>query len=885
MPSNGAALDFTFAGTEGSLSSVADGLGNRIELREDPSLNLAITRIIDADGAVRKENFRRYDPVSRTIEWGDFVGSYSVSLHALFGRPTSIVVGQRRFDIEYDELGRRKLEQKPSGATLRYTYLTNGGLSITDAGGFVRETTLDGFGRTSRIRVPYAGDLTFEYGEGRDFARTDGRAVRTSFGHDVAERLVEISFDGFPDQGLSFEYDAAPFGEGLLTSLERGESRIDRTYDIRGELVEEALTIGSAVFSTRYTYDEKGLTGMIYPSGLELRYHQSSAGRLVGVDARAEAETSFVPVISKITRLPFGPIDTYEVPMTGGQDSAARRYIRTFDEGYRLVEQSLEGVLDWGYAYDDAGLLTKVTDRLAQTENTYQYDEDVRLTEASGAFGQRRYSYDNVMRRVSIARDGVSSAYTYEATTGRLANAEGRNFTYDGVGNTIGDGTNTYAYDASGQVTRVSTPGLVATYAYDARGLRVTKNVGGEIRYFVYDMARNLIGEYRADGSPLLEMIWLGQSLVAVVRYAAAEPEYLWVFSDPAPRYLVNGAGQVVWSWEKDPFGEAAANEDVDGDGDAIAFNLRYSGQYYDRETGLFQNQRRTYDPTIGRYLEPDPIEGIGSLDAYGYAAQNPLLISDQRGQANKVTVPGGVASDGSPVTTISNMGANGIGQNAPVDADRVVAIKNALQMDIPASVLVFHGDEVNGRVTGEAMGVGTTPENAKRVDIKQLIKDMVAAGKLPEGNGAFCLICGAGATTPSGRLNVAQQLVEALVENGRPGIVIAPDQAVDLTVQGPFAGDFRLKPDPFAYTPVGETPAPGFWEKFAKGCDGVVRAVSKVADSLDKLGALGEVFTIKQVVEMVEESECAMGGVCSPATVERLQEQGHEVRCPTCPI
>nr|WP_081299746.1 RHS repeat-associated core domain-containing protein [Gilliamella apicola] len=43
--------------------------------------------------------------------------------------------------------------------------------------------------------------------------------------------------------------------------------------------------------------------------------------------------------------------------------------------------------------------------------------------------------------------------------------------------------------------------------------------------------------------------------------------------------------------------------------------NLRYQGQYLDRETGLHYNTFRYYDPDIGRFTQPDPIGLAGGFN------------------------------------------------------------------------------------------------------------------------------------------------------------------------------------------------------------------------------------------------------------------------------
>ncbi len=59
--------------------------------------------------------------------------------------------------------------------------------------------------------------------------------------------------------------------------------------------------------------------------------------------------------------------------------------------------------------------------------------------------------------------------------------------------------------------------------------------------------------------------------------------------------------------------------------------NLRFQGQYLDRETGLHFNTFRFYDPDVGRFTTPDPIGLAGGLNLYQYTP-NPLTWMDPLG-------------------------------------------------------------------------------------------------------------------------------------------------------------------------------------------------------------------------------------------------------------
>ncbi|SEU37676.1 RHS repeat-associated core domain-containing protein [Stigmatella erecta] len=70
---------------------------------------------------------------------------------------------------------------------------------------------------------------------------------------------------------------------------------------------------------------------------------------------------------------------------------------------------------------------------------------------------------------------------------------------------------------------------------------------------------------------------------------------------------------------------------------------LRFPGQYYDDETDLFENWNRYFDPSVGRYLQLEPMlqvqqvliaavrQGYG-LPAYSYALNNPVSFTDSTG-------------------------------------------------------------------------------------------------------------------------------------------------------------------------------------------------------------------------------------------------------------
>ncbi|THH34720.1 RHS repeat-associated core domain-containing protein [Aliishimia ponticola] len=66
---------------------------------------------------------------------------------------------------------------------------------------------------------------------------------------------------------------------------------------------------------------------------------------------------------------------------------------------------------------------------------------------------------------------------------------------------------------------------------------------------------------------------------------------------------------------------------------DAGKLNLRFPGQWFHAEPGLHQNWMRDYDPTLGRYIQADPLGLVDGASVYGYALQNPGRYVDPTGE------------------------------------------------------------------------------------------------------------------------------------------------------------------------------------------------------------------------------------------------------------
>jgi RHS repeat-associated protein len=131
-----------------------------------------------------------------------------------------------------------------------------------------------------------------------------------------------------------------------------------------------------------------------------------------------------------------------------------------------------------------------------------------------------------------------------------------------------------------------------------------------------------------ATGAMIREYIWMDDTPVAMVDDTGTNPVVYDIHADHlgGPQKLTDQSANLAWDGVFDPFGNPSSI------GGSLTMLLGFPGQYWDSETQLAQNWHRDYDPTIGRYIESDPIGLWGGVNTYDYVADKPLRYVDMEG-------------------------------------------------------------------------------------------------------------------------------------------------------------------------------------------------------------------------------------------------------------
>jgi RHS repeat-associated protein len=221
-----------------------------------------------------------------------------------------------------------------------------------------------------------------------------------------------------------------------------------------------------------------------------------------------------------------------------------------------------------------------------------------------------------------------------------------------------------YAYGTDGRMESTSSHGIVTTYRYNALGQRVAKiGESGPISYYVYDQQGRLLGEYDGNGSVIQETVYLGDTPVAVIKPGTSEPDsavgiyYIYADHLHTARVITRAIdNKILWRWDStDPFG-LSQPEEIQTDTGKFAYNARFPGQLFDKETNNYYNYFRDYDPSIGRYVQSDPIGLAAGPNTYAYAGSNPLQFADPAGLEVTMILN---TNSGTLSVTDNNTGAN----------------------------------------------------------------------------------------------------------------------------------------------------------------------------------------------------------------------------------
>jgi RHS repeat-associated protein len=384
-------------------------------------------------------------------------------------------------------------------------------------------------------------------------------------------------------------------------------------------------------------------------------------------------------LLSNATYEPFGAIKGW----SWGNGTSSTR---SFDSDGRISQ--IANIETTNYAYDNASRITGISNANNSTLGwTYGYDNLDRLTSALTNGSSYGWTYDANGNRLTQT-GSLPWTLNTSATSNRLnstSGTEARTYGYDASGNTLSYKTIVNSFNNRGRMKTAKVGSSTTTYVTNALGQRIKKSGGtaGTVLY-MYDEAGHLIGEYSSTGALVQETVYLGDMPVATIRPGTPVViSYVHVDHLNAPTKVSRTTdNKLRWRWDHDPFGIVIPSQNPQSLG-SFVYNLRYPGQSYDSETGLFYNYARDYDPQVGRYVESDPIGLNAGVNTYAYALNWPLKFVDPTGLQGVVGPnPGGPSS--SPI--LPSTGGPGNMGPRPAYPDTTNSVKCAAECTSTAS-------------------------------------------------------------------------------------------------------------------------------------------------------------------------------------------------------
>lgn len=445
---------------------------------------------------------------------------------------------------------------------------------------------------------------------------TDAKNQLTTYLYDKGNRLVETDFaDGRKN---SFGYDVV----GNMTSYANADVSAVIAYDAANRKTSETVTMGGFTKTYSYTYDGKGnKASFTTPEGTSYgyTYNKNSQPTQITTPAGAISLAYQWNRQTKVT-LPNGISTDYAYN--------ANSWLTDIRANNTKVTPPVPFTTT-SYTFDNVG---NITGKANGITTSYGYDKIYQLLSSTNSQNSETFTYDQVGNRKTSAQ--TQGSWSYDKNN-ELLSYDGVTFGYDANGNTVtqteGTDTTTYVYGTTDRLESVQLPdGETAFYNYDPFGRRVKKQVGAEVTYFLY-ADEGLIGEYSGSGAFIMGYGWRPAGIWGTNPVFMVEGgTYYFYHNDHlgTPQKMTDINGNTVWSATYSAFGEATVAV-----ASTVESNLRFPGQYFDAETGNNYNFLRDYDPSIGRYVNKDPIGfNGGDVVLYGYVGANPVNKIDPYG-------------------------------------------------------------------------------------------------------------------------------------------------------------------------------------------------------------------------------------------------------------
>lgn len=573
----------------------------------------------------------RNNPVSQKLPLGATASVTAYQTIAGTDLPNAFTTADGRKDsFKYDANGNTMsvTTSGTAGATREYTYNkdtpTCGGFegqrcTAKDGNGKVTSFTYDDQGNLIKVTPPAPlGETTYTYDAlGRVETVKDGRGITTVYAYDSRDRVHEVSSTNFT---VTYSYD----GDGNVKSRTDASGTTKWDYD---KLNRESVRTLQNGAQTALAYTPGGDVDFYTDPTGTTDYTWDKAGRLDYLTAPDGKKTDFdYNNNDKRTKTvyPGGTTQTVTIDKNGRPQA-----IKTTSGTQTFV--------DLTYSYANAGKdTTKIrtrTDNLTKLKTTYTYDSQDRLSYAleADAAGTRKaswlYCWDKAGNLTS--RDGSKNTcpggttYTYNDAselTGKNGSTTG--WSYDKLGNETAAADNTPRTDESwtdySQLSGITAGGktydLVHAGTTNAERTKLGSTWFHHTALGLASTTTNGVdtGFIREPAGTLNSMTTGGKSY------------YYLTDATGNVLGLADDTGKRTHTYTYGPTGLPRTTPT-----EAVPQPYRYAGAYAD-PTGLYKMGHRYYDPTLGRFTQPDP--SGQETNPYLYAAGDPINNMDPSG-------------------------------------------------------------------------------------------------------------------------------------------------------------------------------------------------------------------------------------------------------------